>query len=106
MWLDRAATAAKAARLIEEAADNGAQVFGFSEGFVPGFPEPQILYCDADMEKVIEGKLSHDLTGHYNRFVVFTLQMRPSPSAALDTSGSMETGLARIEPAPETSPRG
>jgi aliphatic nitrilase len=73
----------------------------------PADDTPQILYCDADMEKVIEGKLSHDLTGHYNRFDVFTLQMRTSPSTALDTSGSSETGLARVEPAlPETGARG
>ena len=39
IWLDREATVAKACRLIEEAADNGANVIGFPEGFIPGFPD-------------------------------------------------------------------
>jgi nitrilase len=47
---------------------------------------PQIVYADADLERVIEGKLSHDLTGHYNRFDVFTLQVRTSPRQALQVS--------------------
>jgi aliphatic nitrilase len=59
---------------------------------------PQIDYGDADFEKVIEGKLSHDLTGHYNRFDVFTLQMRTSPRTALDTPGlgAPGSGLALL----------
>lgn len=28
----------------------------------------QIVYGDADMDRIIEGKLLHDITGHYNRF--------------------------------------
>lgn len=44
----------------------------------------QIVYADADLEKVVEGKLSHDLTGHYNRFDIFTLQMRVPRRMALD----------------------
>lgn len=47
----------------------------------------QIVYAEADLDKVIEGKLSHDLTGHYNRFDVFTLQVRTSPRQALRLSG-------------------
>jgi nitrilase len=39
VWLDRDATVNKACRLIEEAADNGAKVIGFPEGFIPGFPD-------------------------------------------------------------------
>ena len=48
----------------------------------------QIVHAEADLDKVIEGKLSHDLTGHYNRFDVFTLQVRTSPRQALRLSGS------------------
>jgi len=39
VWLDRDATVAKACRLIEEAADHGAKIIGFPEGFIPGFPD-------------------------------------------------------------------
>lgn len=48
----------------------------------------QIVYADADFEKIIEGKLSHDLTGHYNRFDIFTLQMRTSPREPLQRLGA------------------
>jgi hypothetical protein len=58
--------------------------------------KPQIVYGDADFEKVIEGKLSHDLTGHYNRFDVFTLQMRTSPRTALDAPAVLGNGLALL----------
>lgn len=55
----------------------------------------QIVYAEADPDKVIEGKLSHDLTGHYNRFDIFTLQVRTSPRQALQLSGiSREEGAA------------
>jgi nitrilase len=48
----------------------------------------QIVYADADFEKIIEFKLSHDLTGHYNRFDVFTLQMRTSVRESLRRVGA------------------
>jgi aliphatic nitrilase len=48
----------------------------------------QIVYGDADFEKIIEGKQSHDLTGHYNRFDVFTLQMRVPRREALQRVGA------------------
>lgn len=47
----------------------------------------QIVYGDADFERIIEGKLSHDLTGHYNRFDVFTLQVRSPQRTALQHVG-------------------
>lgn len=56
----------------------------------PADDTEQILYADADLDKIIEGKLSHDLTGHYNRFDVFTLHVRPSPRKALQVSGMAE----------------
>ena len=39
VWLDQSATIRKACRIIEEAADHGAQVIGFPESFVPCFPD-------------------------------------------------------------------
>lgn len=52
----------------------------------PADDTAQIVYAEADLDKVIEGKLSHDLTGHYNRFDVFTLQVRASPRRSLQMS--------------------
>lgn len=54
----------------------------------PADDTAQIVYADADLDKIIEGKLSHDLTGHYNRFDVFTLQVRTSARQALRLSGN------------------
>ncbi len=34
-----------------------------------------ILYADLDFEQVTKGKLLHDVTGHYQRFDVFSLQV-------------------------------
>ena len=66
----------------------------------------QIVYADADMEDVIEGKLTHDLTGHYNRFDLFTLLMKQAPREALriekenDSDGfEAEAALVRIRAA-------
>jgi nitrilase len=56
---------------------NGSYIAG------PADDTEQILYADADMEQIIDGKLSHDLTGHYNRFDIFTLEVKPAPREAL-----------------------
>ena len=34
-----------------------------------------ILYADLDLEEVARGKLVHDVTGHYQRFDIFSLQV-------------------------------
>ena len=52
VWLDREATIAKACHLIEEAADNGANVIGFPEGFVPGFPDWYMWYIALSQESL------------------------------------------------------
>jgi nitrilase len=39
VFLDRRATLGRAVTLVQEAADNGAQLIAFSETFVPGYPE-------------------------------------------------------------------
>jgi aliphatic nitrilase len=65
----------------------------------PADDSAQIVYADADFERVIEGKLSHDLTGHYNRFDVFTLQMRTPTREALHRvagDGAATEGLSRL----------
>lgn len=58
VWLDRDATVAKACRLVEEAADNGANVIGFPEGFVPGFPDWYLWYIALSQESL---RFSKDL---------------------------------------------
>jgi aliphatic nitrilase len=52
VWMDREATVAKACRLIEEAADNGANIIGFPEGFVPGFPDWYMWYIALSQESL------------------------------------------------------
>lgn len=42
-----------------------------------------ILYADIDLEQIIEGKFSHDLIGHYNRFDLFTLLLDTSTHPSL-----------------------
>lgn len=39
----------------------------------------KILYAEADPELIIDEKISHDLTGHYNRFDLFTLVIDDRP---------------------------
>ena len=43
----------------------------------------QILYADADIDRIIDRKLNYDTVGHYNRFDVFTLQVRTTERRAL-----------------------
>jgi aliphatic nitrilase len=38
----------------------------------------QIVFADADFERIVEGKLLQDITGHYNRFDIFTLEVKPA----------------------------
>ena len=38
-----------------------------------------ILYAEVDPEMIIEEKISHDVTGHYNRFDLFTLLVDDRP---------------------------
>ena len=45
VFLDKAATAAKARDLIEEAASNGAQLLAFPETFIPAFPAWAALWA-------------------------------------------------------------
>lgn len=47
----------------------------------------QILYADANTERIIGGKLKHDTIGHYNRLDVFTLQIKAVPRQGLSIVG-------------------
>jgi aliphatic nitrilase len=63
----------------------------------PADDKPQILYADVDFDKVMVGKQSHDLTGHYNRFDIFTLNVRTPSRQPLARSGVVfEADSARV----------
>jgi aliphatic nitrilase len=39
------------------------------------------------MERAIEGKLLHDITGHYNRFDIFQLKVKPAAQPMISVAG-------------------
>lgn len=45
----------------------------------PDTGDEKILYAEVDPETIIDEKISHDLTGHYNRFDLFTLVVDDRP---------------------------
>lgn len=53
-----------------------------------------IVYGDLDFEQIIEGKITHDVIGHYNRFDVFRLQVNRASHAPLQI---VDEGGARRE---------
>jgi nitrilase len=54
----------------------------------PAGEEETILYADADLGEIVAGKLKQDVTGHYNRFDLFTLEVRRSPREPLRFAGA------------------
>lgn len=46
-----------------------------------------IVYADIDMEEIVRGKLKQDVTGHYNRFDIFSLTVRPASRVPLRWEG-------------------
>ncbi|MBK0329645.1 carbon-nitrogen hydrolase family protein [Rhodobacteraceae bacterium F11138] len=49
---------------------------------VPGLIDDEgIVYADIDLGKCIQPKQMHDITGHYNRFDVFNLQVNQQPQS-------------------------
>jgi aliphatic nitrilase len=42
-----------------------------------------VIVADLDLGRAVRGKLSHDFTGHYNRFDVFELRLRRTPRPPL-----------------------
>jgi aliphatic nitrilase len=67
--------------------------------------KPEILLADLDLEAIIPLKFAHDITGHYNRFDIFQLQVnRRSPSPlALTTDAPFGNGR-NAEGAAEQAP--
>jgi aliphatic nitrilase len=63
----------------------------------------KILYAEVDPEVIIEEKISHDVTGHYNRFDLFTLFVDDRPfkhGAVFKAMSEMENPTAPETDAP------
>lgn len=45
----------------------------------PLVDRPGIVYADCSLQAAVDGKLFHDITGHYNRFDIFRLSLDTSP---------------------------
>jgi aliphatic nitrilase len=56
----------------------------------PDVPGETVLCADLDIEQVVAGKYLHDLTGHYNRFDIFTLKVNRSTHRPLVETGEPE----------------
>jgi hypothetical protein len=72
----------------------------------PNVPGETVLCADLDIEEVVAGRYMHDITGHYNRFDIFTLNInrsqhpplnetydRQSPAMFSDTGYIEEPGI-------------
>lgn len=62
------------------------------DGQVIGTPlidEEGIVYADIDLERCIQPRQMHDITGHYNRFDIFDLQVNRRPQTAVRFNDSL-----------------
>lgn len=57
----------------------------------PDVPGETVLCAELDMEEVVAGKYMHDITGHYNRFDVFTLNVNRSTYHPLTETAGLES---------------
>lgn len=58
----------------------------------------KILYAEADPEAIIYEKISHDLTGHYNRFDLFQLVINDRPACRAPLFQSSDTQGPGVAP--------
>ncbi len=69
----------------------------------PGLIDDEgIVYADIDLGKCIQPKQMHDITGHYNRFDVFNLQVNQAPQAPVSFAGQAISSPAQDAPAADT----
>jgi aliphatic nitrilase len=59
-----------------------------------------ILYADADLTEVLDGRTIHHVAGHYQRFDIFQLHLNRQPLRPLHEAGSF-TGVPLGAPAPQ-----
>jgi aliphatic nitrilase len=66
----------------------------------------KILYADIDPAVIIDEKISHDLTGHYNRFDLFTLLVddRPVQHGAIFKESEEKNADSESEPVASVEP--
>lgn len=75
---------------------------------VPGLIDDEgIVYAEIDLGRCIQPKQMHDITGHYNRFDVFNLQVNQEAQAPVSLTGVSEAApetrkMAEGSPEPET----
>lgn len=70
---------------------------------VPGLIDDEgIVYADIDLSKCIQPKQMHDITGHYNRFDVFNLQVNQAPQAPVSFAGQAAPSPVQDAPAADT----
>ncbi len=70
---------------------------------VPGLIDGEgIVYADIDLGKCIQPRQMHDITGHYNRFDVFNLQVNQQPQAPVSFAGQGAASPVPNEPTAET----
>jgi len=50
----------------------------------PLHDKPGIVYADCDVDEIVQGRLFHDITGHYNRFDVLKLTLNRNANIILD----------------------
>jgi nitrilase len=84
--------------LEHEASLGGTSVFG-PGGYRLAGPLPGgegILYADLDLEQIVARKIVKDYAGHYNRFDLFELWLRPGR----DAERIRLTGVASVQEAP------
>lgn len=68
----------------------------------PATEGEKILVADLDFEEIVAGKIVHDLTGHYNRFDILSLNLDMRPSAGLRITGEKDREME--VPEQESSP--
>lgn len=61
----------------------------------PAEPGETILYADLDLEELIDARYRQDVTGHYNRFDVVSLNYDGTPDTPLHLRGGPATGDTR-----------
>jgi aliphatic nitrilase len=66
--------------------------------------KPEIIVADLDLEAIIPLKFNHDITGHYNRFDIFHLQVDRTARAGISFTDGAAAGWQNADAMPELRP--